>query len=71
MPIARFCPSRTGRPGGAILLAKPAEPPVGSRGAREAVSAAEAGPFGVWPLAPPYFGTSDRFEPRAKAQTLY
>lgn len=45
-------PSRTSRPWGAILLTKPAEPPVGSRGAREAVSAAEAGPARVWPLAP-------------------
>ena len=45
MPIARMRPSRTLRPWGAILLTKPAEPPVGSRGAREAVSAAEAGPF--------------------------
>src|ERR1041385_5629470 len=27
MPIARMCPSRTLRPRGAILLAKPAEPP--------------------------------------------
>ena len=71
MPIARWCPSRIRRPRGAILLAKPAEPPVGSRGAREAVSAAEARPFGVWPLAPPYFGASARFEPPTNGQTLY
>ncbi len=43
MPVARMRPIRTLRPWGAILLAKPAEPPVGSRGAREAALAVEAG----------------------------
>jgi hypothetical protein len=53
MPVARQCPYRMLRPRGAILLAKPAEPPVGSRGAREAASAAEAGTLrgqGPWRL---------------------
>ncbi len=61
MPVARMRPIRTLRPWGAILLAKPAEPPVGSRGAREAALAVEAGsPPGISPLAPRYFARVTR-----------